>query len=365
MSIILLVWFLSCISSSSSTKDDELALLKIKKQLGYPDILSSWVEGFEFCNAWNVSWSITCTSTGRIRSLGMTNLDVPASFPDAICELTEVEDLGLYMNPGLYGPIPSCITKLDNLRSLVIIETSVSGSIPGFINNTNLIMIILRNNHLSGEIPPSLSTLTNLDSLDLSSNNLTGTIPPSLSTLQKLHYLRLSSNYLTGNIPSGLVHGWTNYLELDLSNNNLTGEIPRCYGWIDFTSFDVGNNQLSGDASFLFGKQKRAFGIVLANNEFEFDMSYIEIPKNLYKLELNHNKIYGKIPDSIKSAPLYDLDLSFNRLCGEIPQGGNMQIFNATAFANNTCLCGYPLPPCSTYAPAPAPILEAAFDSSP
>ncbi|KAJ3701330.1 hypothetical protein LUZ61_005035 [Rhynchospora tenuis] len=221
MSIIFtLLFLLSCISSTSSTKDDEIALLKIKKQLGDPDILSSWVED-------------------------------------------------------------------------------------------------------------------------------------------------LSSNYLTGTIPHELVHGnWA--ATLNLSNNRLTGELPRC-GWdADFWLIDVGNNLLSGDASFLFKKRTWSGGIVLANNEFEFDLSYVEnIPENIYNLNISHNKIYGKIPYSFVSSHFYDLDLSFNKLCGEIPQGGNLWEFNSTAFANNTCLCGYPLPPCSTSATAPAPILEASLDSSP
>ncbi|KAJ3700762.1 hypothetical protein LUZ61_004467 [Rhynchospora tenuis] len=230
--------------------------------------------------------------------------------------------------PGLYGSIPSCITDLPNLHQLIILETSLSGSVPAFTNHPNLMTINLARNHLSDSIPSSLSTLP------------------------KLNYLDLSGNYLTGTIPPQLVH--TSSPSLVLSSNNLTGELPKCYGWVDFSIIDVGNNQLSGDASFLFGKQKRAVNIVLANNAFEFDLSYVEFPDSLYGFDLSHNKIYGKVPDSLATAVgLWYPNLSFNKLCGELPQGGNMGRFSTAVFANNACLCGYPLPPCSTSAPAP------------
>ncbi|KAJ3700763.1 hypothetical protein LUZ61_004468 [Rhynchospora tenuis] len=327
-----LLFLLCCTSSVLSARDDETVLLKIKKQLGDPDVLQSWIMGFDFCNASDNAaknyWYITCTSTGRVLSFALQNLDITVPFPDAICELTELEDLVLYHNPGFYGPIPSCITQLANLSQLDIVGTSLSGSIPSFYNHANLKLIMLSHNQLSGTIPSSFSTLPNLNFLDLSSNYLTGTIPPEL------------------------VH--TSYPSLVLSNNNLTGELPKCYGWVNFDIFDVGNNQLSGDASFLFGKQKNAFKIVLANNGFDFDLSYVELQDNLNWLDLSHNKIYGKVPDSFATVPsLWNADLSFNRLCGELPQGGIMWRFSAAVFADNTCLCGYPLPPCSTSAPAP------------
>ncbi|KAJ3705824.1 hypothetical protein LUZ61_009529 [Rhynchospora tenuis] len=316
-----------------STKDDEKVLLKIKKQLGDPDSLSWWVKGFDYCDAsanTGTDFSyITCTDTGRVRSILLQNLNVTAPFPDAICELTEVQDLLLNNDPGLYGPIPSCVTELSNLWEVIIIDTSFSGPVPSFYDNPSLLFINLARNHLSGTIPSSFSALPKLISLDL------------------------SGNYLTGSIPPHLVH--TSSPSLVLSNNSLTGELPNCYGSVDFSIIDVGGNQLTGDVSFLFGKQKNAVNIVLANNEFEFDLSNVEFSDNIYGFDLSHNKIYGKVPDSFATAAgLYYPNLSFNKLCGELPQGGNMWRFNAAVFANNSCLCGNPLPPCSTSAPAPA-----------
>ncbi|KAJ1704432.1 hypothetical protein LUZ63_004211 [Rhynchospora breviuscula] len=251
MSIIFLLLFLLCCNTPvlSTKNSDESALLKIKKQLGDPPFLSSWVKGFNFCDA-------------AFRT---------SSVPD---------------------------------------ETSVSGRVPHFYNNSNLDVIVLAR------------------------NNLSHSIPPSLSTLPILTYLNLSSNHLTGTIPKSLVNVW---------------------------GIDVGNNQLHGDASFLFGNQSKVGVIILANNSFKFDLSYVEFTDNLYEVDISHNKIYGKVPSSFATAfGLAYANLSFNRLCGELPQGGIMGRFSAAVFANNRCLCGYPLPPCSNSSPAPAPALPPA-----
>ncbi|KAF3334688.1 polygalacturonase inhibitor 1-like protein [Carex littledalei] len=339
-SIFFLLFLLSFTSSVLSTKDDEVVLLKIKKQLSYPNGLRWWVKGFDYCDASaNVAPEnsyITCTSTGRVRSLVLQNLVVTTSFPDAICHLTEIQDLYLTQNPGFHGPIPSCITKLPNLRLLIIVQTSLSGSVPSFYNHANI------------------------TGINLGRNNLSGTIPPSLSTCPNLNFLELSSNYLTGNIPPGLVHG--SHPQLALNNNILTGEIPKSYGSVDFQLIVVGNNRLCGDASFLFGKQKNTVNIELNNNDFEFDLSHVEFSDFIYGFDLSHNKIYGKVPESFATAAgLYYPNLSFNKLCGELPQGGNMWRFNAVVFSNNACLCGNPLPPCSISPPTPAPVSEPPF----
>ncbi|KAF3341045.1 Polygalacturonase inhibitor 2 [Carex littledalei] len=336
--IFFLLFLLSFTSSVLSTKDDEIVLLKIKKQLGDPDILQSWVKGFNFCDfitSTSLGYaSIGCTNTGRVSIIVMEMSSIVAPFPDAVCGLTELENFIIFNMMGLYGPIPSCITKLYNLHQLIIIKTSLSGSVPSFYNHVNITEINLSVNHLSGTIPSSLSTLPNLKTLVLSSNYLTGTIPP------------------------GLVHG--SFPTLVLSNNNLTGELPKCYGWVDFSVINLSNNRLSGDASFLFGEQKKTADIVLAYNDFEFDLSHVEFSDNLHALDLSHNNIFGKVPESFATADgLYSSNLSFNKLCGELPQGGNMCRFDASVFANNTCLFGNPPSPCFmsiALAPAPAPV---------
>ncbi|XP_078150794.1 leucine-rich repeat protein FLOR 1-like [Carex rostrata] len=282
MAIIFLLLILSSCTSLvlSTDQNDVLVLLKIKEQLGNPDFLSAWVDGFDFCNNHTdvptIHVYVSCTSTGRVNAISIGSLYwYPLSttpFPQAICDLTELEYLSI-SKVGLYGPI-TCIDKLINLREVIIWRTFLGGPIPEFPNHNNLTRIDFDMNYFSGSIPPSLSKLPNLQTLNLHWNALSGSIPPGL-------------------VPS---------VSLVLSENGLTGEIPRCYEWANFDTLILSKNQLSGDASFLFGLHKTVTHMDLSYNQFEFDLSDVIIPEHLVSLDLSFNQIYGKVPKSIASA---------------------------------------------------------------
>ncbi|XP_078150795.1 polygalacturonase inhibitor 1-like [Carex rostrata] len=343
MAIIFLLLILSSCTSLvlSTDQNDVLVLLKIKEQLGNPDFLSAWVDGFDFCNNHTndpvIHVYVSCTSTGRVNAFSISIYlwsPLSAPFPQAICDLTELEYLSLYNVP-FFGPI-TCVDRLINLREISLSRTFLGGPIPEFPNHNNLTSIYFDMNSFSGSIPPSLSKLPNLKILNLRWNFLTGSIPPGL-------------------VPSVL---------LDLSENGLTGKIPRCYEWVNFSTLILRKNQLSGDASFLFGLHKTVTYMDLSYNQLAFDLSDVIIPEHLFSLDLSFNQIYGKVPKSIASASeLQSLDLKFNSLCGEIPQGGFMSRFNS--YDHNRCLCGTPLPPCYNSAPAPSPLFSPPFYSTP
>jgi hypothetical protein len=61
----------------------------------------------------------------------------------------------------------------------------------------------LKDNHLSGNIPDSLSGMTNLEVLDLSQNELSGEIPLSSEKLSFLARFSVAYNQLHGEIPRG------------------------------------------------------------------------------------------------------------------------------------------------------------------
>ncbi|KAJ3688567.1 hypothetical protein LUZ61_017731 [Rhynchospora tenuis] len=338
MSIIFFLLLLSSCTSSvlSADVNDGLVLLKIKEQLGNPQELSNWVEGFQFCGglAYTGSYGqVECTSTGRVKHLAIQSImTAPAApFPEAICDLTELEALTINFLYNLYGPIPSCVNQLSNLFTFDIERTGLSGSLSEslFLNHQKLQYLILSSNAFSGSIPASISTIPTLKDLDLTNNSLNGTIPPDL------------------------VRGPDS--SLLLNENRLTGEIPKCYQWVPLGWFTVSNNKLTGDPSFLLSKEN-ILVINLSHNDFEFDLSDVEISKTISILDLGFNKIYGKIPQSIATGDHFiDLDVRNNELCGDIPQRKVLpwQPYEAANFADNKCLCGSPLPPCDNPGPAP------------
>ncbi|KAL3755383.1 hypothetical protein ACJRO7_002434 [Eucalyptus globulus] len=147
-----------------------------------------------------------------------------------------------------------------------------------------------------------------------------------------------------GKIPASLVNLKGNSLYLILSHNSLSGELPATFAGIDFGKLDLSRNRLQGDASLVFGRNKSTYHIDISRNQFEFDLSKVDFNESSTTLDMNHNKIYGSIPNAVES--LRFLNVSYNRLCGEIPVGGRLQSFYYTVYFHNRCLCGAPLDSC-------------------
>ncbi|CAO2198566.1 unnamed protein product [Urochloa humidicola] len=81
-------------------------------------------------------------------------------------------------------------------------------------------------NNFSGSIPTGVSGLHFLRSLVLSGNNLTGQIPGQFGDLADLEVLRLDHNRLSGNIPPSFSE-LAQLTVFDVSFNNLSGDIPN------------------------------------------------------------------------------------------------------------------------------------------
>ena len=74
----------------------------------------------------------------------------------------------------------------------------------------------LKDNQLTGAIPPALGSLANLYTLSLKNNQLTGAIPAELGNLPYLQDLYLGGNRLTGCVPSGLRYVVRDFQQLGL-----------------------------------------------------------------------------------------------------------------------------------------------------
>ncbi|KAF9662480.1 hypothetical protein SADUNF_Sadunf18G0057500 [Salix dunnii] len=145
---------------------------------------------------------------------------------------------------GLIGSIPpNTLGRLSQLRVLSLRSNRLSGEIPSdFSNFTLLRSLYLQNNVFTGDFPSSLTRLTRLSRLDLSSNNFTGSIPFSVNNLSHLTGLFLQNNRFAGSLPSLNPSNLTNF---NVSNNNLNGSIPQVLAKFPASSFS-GNLQLCG-----------------------------------------------------------------------------------------------------------------------
>ncbi|KAI8024534.1 putative inactive receptor kinase [Camellia lanceoleosa] len=145
---------------------------------------------------------------------------------------------------GLVGQIPAnTIGNLTQLRILSLRANRLSGQIPSDFSNLKLLRsLYLQNNKFSGEFPASIPELTRLNRLDLSNNNFTGSIPYSISNLTQLSGLLLENNGFTGTLPSISNLSLVNF---NVSYNRLTGSIPASLSKFPASSF-AGNLALCG-----------------------------------------------------------------------------------------------------------------------
>ncbi|KAJ4832119.1 hypothetical protein Tsubulata_032537 [Turnera subulata] len=145
---------------------------------------------------------------------------------------------------GLVGAIPpDTIGRLSQLRVLSLRSNRLTGEIPSdFSNLTLLRSLYLQNNQLSGGFPASLTGLARLNRLDLSSNNFSGRIPFDINNLTRLTGLFLQNNNFSGNLPS---INPANLTDFSVANNSLNGSIPAVLAKFPSSSF-AGNLDLCG-----------------------------------------------------------------------------------------------------------------------
>ncbi|KAK7363233.1 hypothetical protein VNO77_05367 [Canavalia gladiata] len=332
LSILLLPLVLLLIPTTLSQQcnpQDKKALLQIKKELGNPTSLSSWLPTTDCCNrTWQGVLCDTDTKTYRVNNLDLSDLNLPKPYPipPSIANLPYVNFLSIRNNPNLVGVIPPAIAKLTKLHYLYISHTNISGNIPDFLSQIkSLVTLDFSYNTLSGTLPASISTLPNLVGITFDGNRLSGPIPESYGSFSKL------------------------FTSMTISRNQLSGKIPASLANLNLAFVDLSRNMLQGDASVLFGSQKNTQKIILAKNSLAFDLGKVGLSKNLEGLDLRNNHIYGTLPEGLTALKfLHRLNVSFNSLCGEIPQGGNLQRFDVSSYLYNKCLCGSPLPPCKS-----------------
>ncbi|KAH7518849.1 hypothetical protein FEM48_Zijuj09G0214900 [Ziziphus jujuba var. spinosa] len=193
----------------------------------------------------------------------------------------------------------------------------------------------LRSNFFSGNIPPEFYGLSMLHILDLSRNNLSGHNPHCLGNLSKMKsgWIELDG-FLAASTKGSLkmvrkrremeYNYSILYLadSIDLSDNNLSGEIPA-----ELTSLTK-LQTLNLSANHLTGKIPTNIG----------NLTMLEI------LDLSRKKIFSPIPVSMTSLTfLNHLNLSYNNLTGKIPTANQFLTFDdPSIYQGNAGLCGKP-----------------------
>ncbi|PPD70286.1 hypothetical protein GOBAR_DD32830 [Gossypium barbadense] len=144
------------------------------------------------------------------------------SIPAFIWNWKKLERLEMQAS-GLEGPIPSSISALENLVTLIISDINgATQPFPYLWNMTAINRIILKKCNIVGQIPQEIWQMSKLRVLDLSFNLLSGQLV-EVTLPKDLKFLYLTGNNLSGNIPASIL---STGLPVDLSYNNFTWPGP-------------------------------------------------------------------------------------------------------------------------------------------
>ncbi|XP_030928393.1 receptor-like protein 6 [Quercus lobata] len=146
---------------------------------------------------------------------------------DTSTNLENLETLDVSNNSRLLGIKSNSNHTFPNLRTLSLSSCKIT-EFPKFLKSSKYLRYLdLSYNGIPNQIPKWMfEVVENLQFLDLHANLLQGNLPVPPSTM--IVFL-MSDNRLTGEIPSMFCNA--SHLEiLDISNNSLSGKIPQCLG---------------------------------------------------------------------------------------------------------------------------------------
>lgn len=177
---------------------------------------------------------------------------------------------------------PAVICVNNVIIGIGLGSQSLTGTIPkeiGFLAASNVEIIDLSNNFLTGPLPSSIGNLTTLTSLNLSRNDLTGTIPLEISRLRHLEFLALDTNRLEGTLPPGLA-SLTHLIVLSLFHNQLYGTVPELGYLGKLVELHLDQNRLKGACSpLLCANRKNNWGVGGAQLEYlTVDCNIVDCP---------------------------------------------------------------------------------------
>ncbi|XP_040957993.1 probable LRR receptor-like serine/threonine-protein kinase At3g47570 [Gossypium hirsutum] len=353
---------------------DQQALLQFKAKITDDQlrVMESWNSSIHFCQ-WHC---VTCgRKHQRVTKLELQSLKLSGSLSPHIGNMSFLRVLNL-LNNSFYNQIPQSIGGLRRLETLYLTNNSISGEIPSNLSSCSKLTIVrMAGNRLTGEIPAFLGFLSNLKVLSFYNNSLRGSIPPSLAanaisgtlpvamfnlsnirffdigenkiqctlytdlaiTMPYVEFFSVRGNKISGQIPISITNA-SNLDVLQFNDNRLSGKVPSLEKLDKLSTLQLAVNDLGhgreGDLNFLctlVNNTKLEF-LFISDNNFGgvFPKCVSNFSNTLLRLEIDENKIMGRIPDGIGN--LVNLEVLFaseNQMSGPIPfEIGRLQKLN-------------------------------------
>jgi Leucine-rich repeat (LRR) protein len=267
----------------------------------------------------------------RLSNLILVGCSFSGTIPDSIGSLEQLVFLSLNSNR-LTGPIPPTLGNLRHLYWLDLADNQLTGTIPvSSVTRPGLDMLIntkhfhFGGNQISGQIPSRLfSSSMVLLHLLLENNQLTGNIPPTLGLVQTLEVVRLDRNSLSGPVPPN-INDLTNVNDLFLSNNRLTGLLPNLTGMNFLHYVDMSNNTFNvSDVPSWFSSLQSLTTLLLERTNLRGSVpAALFQASQLQTVVLRNNQLNGTLDiGSDYSSQLQQVDLQNNLISGFIQRAG-------------------------------------------
>ncbi|CAD5193657.1 unnamed protein product [Musa acuminata subsp. malaccensis] len=351
--------YLDLKSNSLSLSEDDLANLSNLKYLGisynFIELNKSddWIPPFrlqslfmDFCQIGPTpqfpKWLRTQTT---LRQLYLSSASIKDMFFDRLPSSLEYLDL---RNNSLSGHLPpKILNMMPRLKYLHLSDNKITGVKDMILDGhpSSLEQLDLSYNSLNGSQLVSLGNLSMLRSLNLGSNNLKGMLPEGIKWLKGLVDLDLYDNSLI-------------LSEDDLANlsrsNNLNGMLPEGIKWLKgLTDLDLYNNSLSLSEVQLANLSSLKY-LDISYNSIYLNKSDDWIPPfQLNTLRLGFCQIlprphfpkWLRTQTTLDEIDLSNTDLSSNKLVGGVPDSlCNLQTLESLHLSHNN-LSG-PIPHC-------------------
>ncbi|CAJ2647875.1 unnamed protein product [Trifolium pratense] len=264
---------LTPIPSAQLTPSETRILLQLQTLLEYPQVLQKWNNLTNFCNmppssssfniicsknhiteltiignkrrpvSWNTSNTLSqrfsvdsfftiLTKLSNVKVLSLVSLGLWGTLPSKITRFKSLEVFNISSN-FLYGKIPSSVSSMTSLKSLVLADNFFNGSVPNLERLVFLEEINFVNNRLGPEFPSFLFSLPLLNHLNLASNQFNGSISLNISCDSALIFVDISNNFLEGIFSSCIDSNPLNrtivYSGNCLLSRNLSDQHPSSY----------------------------------------------------------------------------------------------------------------------------------------
>ncbi|KAL2503191.1 putative inactive leucine-rich repeat receptor-like protein kinase [Forsythia ovata] len=294
------------------------SLLQIQYLLNNPPFLNDWNNDTDFCNMEPRSTlTIVC-------------------YKDSVTQLHIIGDVGAPRLPENFSidSFASTLVGLPSLTVLRLVSLGLWGSLPTKLTRLSSLEILnLTSNFFHGTIPPEISSLTYLQTLILDGNNFTGGLPNGLVSLSALVVLSVKYNSLYGSLSVSLGR-LENLRILALSNNKFSGEVPDLSSLANLQILDLGDNALGPRFPAVSNKIER---IVLRRNKFTFGIpEKVQSYNQLEYLDISSNRFVGLFPASLLSLPsIAYINIADNNFTGmlfeNLPCSPSLDFVNLTS----------------------------------